>query len=390
MRILHVTPVLEPAAGGPVFALLGVVQAQIKVGLDVRVVAAYHSGGMLPSSHVLEEEHVEIIPIGPVYTSLGWRFDTRKLLRPLIQESDIVHIHTVWEDIQHQAAVLCRRLHKPYVFHPCGMLDVWALNRKSLKKNLYWKWRLHQDLQHAIALHVATVSEHDQVAQLGLRPPVIIAPNGVFLTEFEKLPPRGEFRKKHPELLGHPLIVFLGRVYPGKGIEMLIPALAKLEDRSTMLAVVGPDSTGYGAPMKALARELGVEDRVVFTGMARGRDRIEALVDADLFSLPSEHENFGVSVLEAMAAGTPVVVSDHVALFQDIAHAQVGEAVPLDVDRLADALNRWMKDPELRRITGERARKVALEQYTWRSIARRWAEIYTELAITAAKQASVS
>jgi glycosyltransferase involved in cell wall biosynthesis len=154
-----------------------------------------------------------------------------------------------------------------------------------------------------------------------------------------------------------------------------------MHDLSVRLAIVGPDSRGYLAPMRAEVARLGLEDRVIFTGMMPGRARIEALVDADLFGLPSEHENFGIAVLEALAAGTPVVISDQVGLWEEVEQAGVGQAVPLDVDRLVAALDGWIADEPRRRDAASRARTLVFQRFTWDQIARRWNDVYRELGI---------
>jgi glycosyltransferase involved in cell wall biosynthesis len=193
------------------------------------------------------------------------------------------------------------------------------------------------------------------------------------------LPTRGEFRRKFAAFNGRPIVVFLGRVHPGKGVELLLPAFARMGHRDAMLAIVGPDSRNYLAQMRGEVQRLGLQDRVIFAGMMPGRSRIEALVDADLFALPSEHENFGIAVLEALAAGAPVIISDQVGICKEVTEAGVGEAVPLDADRLAAALDAWLADAPRRAEASQRARQLVFERFTWDQIARRWNDVYREL-----------
>lgn len=373
MRPLHIASSIDPKAGGPAMVVVGLARAQAAAGCEVAIAAPQADGA------------AEILRNQPNLTvhNLNWNAGVRDQLRPLVRQCDVAHIYGLWEPIQHHAAVVCREAGKPYIFEPCGMLDRWALRRSRLKKWIYMKARLRRDLQSAAAIHASTSWERDQTAPLKLRPPIVVVPAGIELAEFEQLPPRGTFRARFPALQNKPVILFLGRVFPGKGLEMLVPALARMRNKDATLAVVGPDSDGYTRQMRNRAAELGIEDRVIFTGMARGRERIEALVDADLFSLPSEHENFGVAVLEAMAAGVPVIVSDQVGLCNDITEARAGEAVPLDVDRLAEALDRWLADDSLRKDAGARARELAFGHFTWDLVARQWIDVYRELRIIA-------
>ena len=121
-------------------------------------------------------------------------------------------------------------------------------------------------------------------------------------------------------------------------------------------------------------------DRVIFTGMLRGRERVEALVDADLFVLPSYQENFGIAVIESLAAGTPVVISDQVNICNEIRAAGVGGVVPTQVEPLAPEIARWMSDERLRSDASRRAIPFVRERYDWNQIARRWVEHYETLA----------
>ena len=204
--------------------------------------------------------------------------------------------------MQYLAARACRAIGRPYVFTPHGMLDSWSLRQRWAKKRLYRWLRLDRELRGAAAFHTTSDAERREVEALGLGPRVIVEPLGIDMAEFEALPPRGTFRARYPQIGDRPLVVFLGRVHPGKGVEYLIPALGATRVRDVVLAVVGPDSKGYLAEMRKLADTHGVAERVLFTGMAVGAERIPPLVDADLFALPSDHENFGVSAVEALAA----------------------------------------------------------------------------------------
>src|SRR5687768_2010235 len=113
--------------------------------------------------------------------------------------------------------------------------------------------------------------------------------------------------------------------------------------------------------------------------MIEGAEKLAALHDADLLAAPSYHENFGLAVIEALACGTPVVISDQVNLHPDIAAAGVGGVVPLDVDALACELDRWIGDQPMRRAAGERARDFARDRYDWDTIAGRWVGHYESL-----------
>jgi glycosyltransferase involved in cell wall biosynthesis len=266
----------------------------------------------------------------------------------------------------------------PYLVTPHGMLDPWSLSQSRWKKRLYLAWRLRSNLRHARAIHFTTRTESDLVAPLRLGPPGFVETLGVDLAEFEQLPSKGAFRQRY-SLGDRPLVLFLGRVHPKKGLDLLIPAFdaARLDD--AVLVIAGPDADGYRARVEADIAARLLQGRVVFTGMLRGRDRVEALADADLFVLPSYQENFGIAVVEALAAGTPVLISDQVNIWQDIIEGSVGAVVRTDVNPLAAELRRWMTDATLRREAADRARPFVWQRYDWRQIATRWTGHYARI-----------
>jgi glycosyltransferase involved in cell wall biosynthesis len=213
-----------------------------------------------------------------------------------------------------------------------------------------------------------------------LRTPPLVQRLGLDLSEFDVLPPRGSFRSRYPQIGDRPLVVFLGRIHPGKGLEHLVPALAMADVPEAMLAVVGPDSENFQATIERAVDQHGLRDRVIFTGMLRGADRVAALADADLFCLPSDHENFGMAIIEALAAGVPALISDHVAIWRDVVAAGVGAATAPRADALAPELRRWLTDKRLATEAANQARAFVKREYDLTRIAQRWKEHYSRLA----------
>jgi glycosyltransferase involved in cell wall biosynthesis len=379
MKILHVISSIDLRTGGPATALAGLSIAQLRAGLDVRVVSTFGANEKTDLADRLASEGIKTCVVGPVAPPLGKHPDLYSTLADAIGDSDIVHIHAVWEEVQHQAACIARVLGRPYIFRPCGMLDPWSLRQGKWKKKIYMALRLRKDLNGAAALHFTTQTESDLVKPLKLSPGSIVEPNGVHLDEFDVLPARGLFRSRYPQIGDAPLIVFLSRVHHKKGLDLLIPAFARLPQNDAMLVIAGPDADGYGEEVRKMIVENNVEKRVIFTGMLYGPDRVAALADADLFCLPSYQENFGIAVVEALAAGTPVVISDQVNLFNDVLAARVGGVVPCKVEPLTEELNRWLSDAELRSRAAAAARPFVWQRYDWKQIAQRWAEHYKTL-----------
>ncbi len=354
-------------------AMAGLCKALRAAGADVSALATFRAG----EAHDIADD----LTASGVPVRLASAGELAARMRESVVACDVVHAHGVWEAIQHCAVVEAGRSGKPAVITPHGMLSQWSLSQKWLKKRIYLALRLRRDLDRASAIHCTSVAERDAMKPLGLRAPVIVEPWGIDISEFAALPPRGTFRARFPELGEDRIIVFLGRIHPGKGLEYLVPALGEARIPNVKLVVIGPDANGFQRTIEGLIDRNGLAGRVLFTGMLRGADRLAGLADADLLALPSEHENFGVVVAEALACGTPVVVSDGVAIHDQIARGNVGAVVPArDIPALTRELKRWLgEDEPLRRAAAERARSFAVETFGWHAIARRWIEHYRAL-----------
>ena len=387
MRVLHVISGIDPENGGPTFALVALAEAQVRAGLDVTVIATWQIKSGFPLADRMRAAGVKVNHIGPARGKLSTYPGLAGIVDDAVAKTDVVHVHALWEQIQHDAARSAMRRGVPYVITPHGMLAPWSRAQGSFVnrwgKRLYLMLRLRRNMNNASALHFTTTTERDLAAPLGLRPPVIIEPIGLERSEFEPLPLRGGFRADRPEIAQKPMVLFLSRISPQKGLDRLIPAFAQMLRKApsdAVLVIAGPDYENYSATVKSLIDRHDVRDRVIFTGMLNGVRRIEALVDADLFVLPSHHENFGMVVAEAMAAGAPVVVSREVNIHSDVTESGGGAVVSGDVDELANEMARWLANPALRRDAGARGRAFALAKYNWDEIARHWVDHYARLA----------
>ena len=343
------------------------------------ILATCRKGENTALAESLRKAGVQVNLIGPAVSPLAWHPHLRDAVFTAVAQADIVHIHALWEEIQHQGAQCCRRLPRPCVLTPHGMLDPWSLRQKAFKKRLYLTWRLRRDLNGAAVLHFTAETERRLVAPLQLHVPTLVETLGLDLAEFQTLPEPGSFRRRYPQVGTRRIVLFLGRLHPKKGLELLIPAFAQAATADAVLVIAGPDADGYQAHLEKLVRAHGLTGRVVFTGMLYGADRIVALADAYLFVLPSYQENFGLAVVEALAAGTPVLISDQVNIHDQITAAGLGAVVHTRADELAAELARWLGDHELRRAAAAKARPFAWEHNDWNHIALRWGREYARL-----------
>ena len=377
MKVLHVTSNLGPHRGGPVSALIGLARAQAKVGMEVSIVVNRSAESVERGE--LENLGVRFVDLAPPLSTLRPEPKALQVLAAQIERAAVVHIHGVWEEPQHSAAVLARQLATPYLIRPCGMLDPWCLAQKRWKKKLYYQWRQKTDLNGAAALHFTSRAERDGTTALKLTSRALVEPNGLDLEKFQHLPADQLFRQQHLKNTTRKYLIFAGRLHPKKGLDILIPAFARSNLDGCLLCVAGPDENDYRAVVESSVRSHGIENKVVFTGMLRDEMLLSALSGAELFVLSSYQENFGNAVIEALACGTPVIISDQVNIHPEIASAQVGAVVPLDVDILAREITRWMSDDKLRDAAAQRARPFVWERYDWNQIAARWKEHYRKL-----------
>ena len=183
------------------------------------------------------------------------------------------------------------------------------------------------------------------------------------------MPARGALRKCWG-LGDAPLVLFLGRLHFKKGLDLLIPAFDSLCRRApgVHLVIAGPENDNYGRKVRGWVRARALETIVHFVGPLHGTDVVQAYVDADLFALPSYTENFGMTVVEAMASALPVVISDQVNIHAEVSGAGAGVVTRCDADEVAQALEALLLDAERRRAVGEAGRRLVQARYTWPAV----------------------
>lgn len=405
MRILHVIDSLDPSGGGPPRVAVQLAATMARAGHEVRllsrrldgevVIDDSADGGLLGRvgdewrsrsafAHVPGLERVERIVAD---LGAGWRgFFPRRLrskLESLVSESDVVHLHGVWDALLIRVSAACRARGVGYVVRPAGMLDPWSLGQRWLKKRLALWMGYRRMLDEAMFVHVLNAHERAFIERLGLRSATEVIPNGTFREWLEAPPARGRFRAAYPKLGDRPFVLFLARLHYKKGLDYLAAAFRRIAGRvpGVMLVVAGPDE-GARASFEAEVRASGLSDRVLLTGPLYGRSKLEALVDATCFCLPSRQEGFSVAVIEALAMGTPVVISEP-CHFPEVAEAGAGLVVPLEAEALAAALERLVVDKPLRAKQSAAGVRLIREHYTWPTIAERCVKAYRSHGVAA-------
>jgi len=207
---------------------------------------------------------------------------------------------------------------------------------------------------------------------------VVIRYNGVDLKEFQILPPRGTFRTEWALPQDEPIVLFLGRLIPRKGVDLLIDAFSMACPDRGRLVIAGPEGDiGYVAKMREIAREKRVEDRTVFTGPLYGDQRKAVLADSQVFALPSRYENFANSVAEAIACGMPCIVTDKCGVSEFVLD-RVGLVIPREIAALTEALRRLLGDSTLYEKFRKECPKVASE-LSWQELLGKQQDIYARV-----------
>ncbi len=374
MRVVHVISCLDPSHGGPTTALLGLASAQAHAGLAVEIIASFRAGEQLDHAKAITSSGVKLQLVGPTDGPLRRHPDLETVLAKALPGASVVHLHMLWEEIQYRAACLAHAAKVPFVIRPCGMLDDWCMAQSGLKKRAYLLWRGRALLERAALVQATSASEQQQMRRRFTHDRTDIVPNGI------SSPPEtepGAFRREHLGGFDGPLLLSLGRLDPIKNLGLVIDALAASGRGDTHYAIVGPSDAGHRAELERRATARKVRDRVHFVGPVYGPAKFAALRDADRLMLPSHHENFANVVLEALAVGTPVVVSDSVALGKVAVEIEGGACLPLDPASWSQAIaavSRADQPAERRRLT-----EAVLERFDWRKVAERWVALYGKL-----------
>jgi glycosyltransferase involved in cell wall biosynthesis len=294
----------------------------------------------------------------------------------LAASSDLVHLHSLWHFPQYAGYRAASRARTPYIVSPHGALDPYLRRRGRVRKGLS-TW-LYQErlLREASLIHVTTDAEADLIADVATEVPRSIVPCGLYVQEFRELPAREVFRRRYLHGYGGPVILFLGRITYKKGVERLLRAFAHVRRQGECrLVVVGPDDEGLRPGLERLALELKVAQDVHFLGPLYGEERRAALATADVWALCSYTENFGIAVIEAMAAGCAVCISPGVNVSADVTGAEAGVVAGLEPEEFGAALAQLLADDARRLRLGSAARRFA-DRYDWSAVTPRLLDMY--------------
>ncbi len=300
-------------------------------------------------------------------------------------EFDIVHIHGCWQHPSHYAARTASRSGVPYVLAPHGMLDA-----ASLKMGRRWAKSIAWFLWDSAMLHGAAAVHCLNHAEVRCSPVLkktrnVIIGNGVPRAALSDLPVRGAWRAQNAALLGdpgRPIVLFMSRLHPKKGLERLLRSWTKLlgVHPAAVLVIAGTGDSGYLQQVGSLIKEIGLQESVFLIGQVSGIAKWQAFVDADVFVLPSFQEGFSMAITEAMGAGLPVVITRE-CNFDEVSQCKGGVIIEDgNMDSFVAAASRLLGDREERRRLGANGRNLISTQFTWEAAAQKLEQLYKTLA----------
>lgn len=305
----------------------------------------------------------------------------REALLTLLRSADIVHLHTMWSQLNAVVAMACRRMGKPYVVSPHGMLDPHSLGVKALKKRLYLRLVESRTIGGAAGVVFTADDERDlAIGQIGSVPNPQVVGLGADAPNVSTDRLAEQFRSSHPDLAGKRLLIFLGRLHPKKRPDVAIRAMAKIASQvpDAALLVVGSGEPAYVHELKSFVDRLRLHDHVRFLGHLTGDAKWGALAASRIFVLPSLQENFAIAVAEALQLGTPVLITKTINIWREIVNAGAGIALreeDLEGDLATNAIA-LLRNPDTCRAMGVSARALAQRAYTWPASTQKICAVY--------------
>ena len=387
MKILHLAPSYYPAFsfGGPILSVHNINKVIAQKGhlLDVLTTNA----GLNKREDVVLNRWIDLDGLKVKYKSF-WGYEHYNFSIPYLRESlhiaknyDIIHITSVWNFPAFAGSLSAIKAGKPFIISPRGELIKEAVFIKSKRvKWFYYNFIAKYYLKRAGAIHTTSEKEKKDLTDLNLDVKDYLVPNGINVSDFENLPSKGEFKSRYLKGKLGDYFLFLGRLDREKGLDILLQAYSRLVEHYSKinLVLVGPDSNGYKSKLEGMIKRLNLKENVVFTGLLSGEEKLSALVGAKALILPSYSENFGMVILEAMACGTPVIVSDKAGISEIVQKYDAGIVTQTNSESIYKSLKEIIDNFSLIGKFRRNGEKI-LKDFSTENSAIRMINIYEQL-----------
>ncbi|HJP82190.1 MAG TPA: glycosyltransferase [Fimbriimonadaceae bacterium] len=381
MRILHVIHSADPKGGGPIEGVLQRGRRLLQMGHKIEIATL--------DTESVENKEIPIHILGERKAGYSRSPKLQNWLNAHAGDFDAVVVNGIWQFHGYAVWRALRGKSTPYFVFTHGMLDPWfkqAYPLKHIKKSIYWRLAESKVLRDAAAV-LFTSEEEKLLARNAFRPYRIterVVQYGTAGPEGNPQELAAKFRTQFPQLADRPFLLYLSRIHPKKGVDLLLNAFAKHAsvDPNLMLTIAGPDQVGWQAELERIAKERGIADRIVWTGMLTGDLKWGAYHASDAFVLPSHQENFGIVVAEALACGKPVLISNKVNIWREIEAAGAGYVASDDQQGTDELLSRWLATGEAERVAmGKRAVECFRSSFEIEGSARSLLEVIQEFDV---------
>ncbi|MCX8104704.1 MAG: glycosyltransferase [Ignavibacterium album] len=373
MKLLHISPSYYPAFrfGGPVQSVHLLNKALVKRGVNVDVITT--SSGM--SKERMNEwlndcmkydgwchfDGVRVKYLNFIgYEHYNFSLQIIKEIWKIIENYDLVHITAVWNFPVLASSIISLIKKKPYIISPRGVFHQEAFNSKSVSiKKLYFNLFAKHYLKKAAAIHYTSEVEKQESEKILKHNKSFILPNGIDINRI------AQSAESKADFVNKKYILFLGRIDRIKGLDLLIPAFANVNAKlnDLKLVIAGDDTTFYAQEVSKIIEALKISDKITFTGQVTGNEKWSLYKNALMFVMPSYSENFGMSVVEAMACGCPVVISDKVGIYKEVSDNNAGIIVQTTVQSVEEGILKLLNNEKIRMTIAANASAMVEKYY---------------------------
>jgi len=382
LRVLHLAFSVGWKSGGVGPATLGLVRGQRELGVDSEIWCMDIDDGSLEAaaSYALQDA-IRIWPISPPAVlgfSLKLHRELMSLSKPMF---DIIHHHGIWLAYAHTTASFAKKFGRPTIVAPEGSLYPYALKMSEQKKRLAFCLYERRNLERAKCMYALSEAEAETFRMYGLGNEIATVGNGVSMDWLESTGDGLAFRRQFDLDQGKPIILFLGRLHPQKGLDLLIQATFDMKDSAIehLVVIAGDGKSKYVKSLRDLVRELGLQKTVRFVGPLYGGNKRNAFAAASVFVLPSWGDALSIAVLESLAAGVPVIATKGCP-WRELVTFGCGWWIEGNRQALLDSLNEALRmNPEDLRCMGSNGKELIRGKYTWPLIAQQSAVLYRYL-----------
>lgn len=391
MKVLHIVPTLSTASlqyGGPSVAVVEMCKELRRHGIAVTIATTHDKGvnagsfsGMLGDNAGVTVHYFPKVLSGILPSGFAFSPALKKWLNQHVNEFDLVNVHTIFNYPSTQGCIAAIRYNVPYLLRTCGMLDRWSLRRSRLKKKIWMLLYGLRIINRASALHFTSEEESKALDTLRIKAAGVVLPIGVAQNENNLGLRQSILGSRLEQFADKKKILFLSRIHPKKGLDLLIPALGRLAKKRDdfIFILAGTGELKHLRRVKRLLNRHDLKGRTVITGFVEGGEKSAVFSLSDMFVLPSYQENFGLAVAEALSYGLAVVISNQVNICHDVSSYNAGIVTACNTGEIALGIEKLLEDDTLRKKMGENAKRLVYEKFNWGIIIPRLIKAYSQV-----------